>query len=177
MFTSANAGCWLRSRISLRNSIHFRLCAKDNQIAFCRSTKEVTKFMEIFLFETLSHTARCFRAINWLFMTYLPSRRPFWVLFCCLWARCLKILCKFRSFLRCLVMRLTVLLFGVKYYQAASFFTLVCFVSLWFLTTGTTDGFCDKDGCPDVLGKGWQDSYLSKLIIVSFYYQCTITKC
>lgn len=51
-------------------------------------------------------------------------------------------------------MRLTVLLFGVKYYQAASFFTLVCFVSLWFLTTGTTDGFCDKDGCPDVLGKG-----------------------
>ena len=68
-------------------------------------------------------------------------------------------------------MRLTVLLFGVKYYQAASFFTLVCFVSLWFLTTGTTDGFCDKDGCPDVLEKGWQDSYLSKLIIVSFYYQ------
>lgn len=40
-------------------------------------TEEVSKFMEIFFFETLSQTARCFRAINLLFMTYLPSRRLF----------------------------------------------------------------------------------------------------
>lgn len=51
-------------------------------------------------------------------------------------------------------MRLTVHLFGVKYYPAASFLVLICFVSLWFFITASPDGFCDKDGCTDFSRKG-----------------------
>ena len=43
---------------------------------------------------------------------------------------------------------------SVKHFPAERLFILLSFVSLWYLSSCSSPEFCDKDGCPGIIGKG-----------------------
>lgn len=43
---------------------------------------------------------------------------------------------------------------GRKYFPAGGSILLLSFVSLWYLTTASSQGYCDKDGCDEIGQKG-----------------------
>lgn len=43
---------------------------------------------------------------------------------------------------------------SVKYFPAERLFMLLSFVSVWYLSSCSSPEYCDKDGCPEITGKG-----------------------
>ena len=55
---------------------------------------------------------------------------------------------------------------GRKYFPAGGSILLLSFVSLWYLTTASSQGYCDKDGCDEIGQKGIPLQFILKKILI-----------